>query len=1080
VSKRSGRSRPKPQRTSGYTAPPPHQQLGKGSMRTAPRTPSAIETSMSRAGMDSTAAMGPGRPLNPYQGYSQPPRAMDYPVGVNISTRTRASWGLPSFETIRAIVKAYDVARMCVNHKIDELRSMELMFLPAEGERGDVADAIAAARAVMEFPDRELPYDVWLSKWLENAFKFDAAPLYKRRNRDGDVIGLESLDGTTIMPYIDEHGRRPTAPDPAYYQLIHGQPWNWYSHQDITYCMFRPQEDAPFGTAPMESLLLTANTDIRFQWHFLQMFTEGSIPGGFVEVPPDISSPDQVAEWQDYWDATVMGDQAKLHQLLAVPAGTRVTGTKPEAFDSAFPEYLMMRTCAGHGVIPQDLGLIKDVNRANGETQTDIQFRVNTLPWVNWVQGHLTRYLQRDIGLPVQVKLNTGRDKEDRLADAQAWKIYIESGMASADEGRSEVLGLPVDNERPTPRFFNNTRLGPIPLLAIEGVSGKTDPETHGPAPDQPALDMPYVGPVGVVPQAGTADAAESLSATDAYQVSERNQMLAEQGHAPMPAPVTKAAATAELAAFRKYADNRLARGRWRDFEFRELNDPIAAHRLNDGGRAAVRKAVGSPVAAGLAVRARDTGRVLMLQRGLDEEDPASGTWEFPGGHIEDGESPLAAAVREWSEEVGILLAVGDPAGQWASRDDVYRGFVVDVPDESCVPIFSGRDSVTNPDDPDGDAVQAIAWWDPEQLPGNPAVRDELGCSIEQLLDALDVTYAREGDTGTCPCGTPVVFDPDNGWAHGDGSFGHDDGETVAEKMGLPVIALRKAGRAGPKGQAPDQGPESVKDWPGWSRDLQLARIYADRIREALTGCVDTAALAGRWLAANPIRKAADGGDGGPIAAAQAWLDQNGVRGAIAHAFQDALTGAYAEAYALGGRSAQAMVDGVAPDWGAWMPGDPQAADLILGADGLGDGLRRMLSAQDIQIKSLGSGRFDDLAQAIALSLENGDSVDTLARDLRDILDDASRARMVATTEIARAVAAASFDTYRANGIAYADWLDAEDGRVCAICEDNAANGPYLLAQFPEIPGHPRCRCAPGPVVDASAGSAPPDTNEGE
>ena len=42
--------------------------------------------------------------------------------------------------------------------------------------------------------------------------------------------------------------------------------------------------------------------------------------------------------------------------------------------------------------------------------------------------------------------------------------------------GRSELLGLPVDNERPTPRFFNNTRLGPIPLLAIEGVSGKTDP----------------------------------------------------------------------------------------------------------------------------------------------------------------------------------------------------------------------------------------------------------------------------------------------------------------------------------------------------------------------------------------------------------------------------------------------------------------------------------------------------------------------------------------------------------------------------------------------------------------------------
>jgi SPP1 gp7 family putative phage head morphogenesis protein len=866
----------------------------------------------------------------------------------------------------------------------------------------------------------------------------------------------------------------PAPPTPAYYQLIHGQPWNWYTDQDISYEMFRPQEDAPFGTTPMETILLTANTDLRFQWHFLQMFTEGSVPAGFIEVPPDISSPDQVAEWQDYWDAMVMGDQAKLHQLLAVPAGTKVITTRPEAFDPTFPEYLMMRTCAAHGVVPQDVGLIKDVNRANGETQTDIQFRVNTLPWVMWIEGILTRYLRHDIGLPVQVKLNTGRDKEDRLRDAQAWKIYIETGMASADEGRSEVLGLPVDNERPTPRFFNNTRLGPIPLLAIEGVSGKTDPETHGPAADQPALDMPYVGPVGVVPQAGTTDADESLSATDAYQVAERNQLLGEQGHAPMPAPAQVAkAAAAELAAFRKYVDNHVARGRWRDFEFRTLDDPIAAHRLNAGGRAAVRKAIGAPVAAGLAVRARDTGRVLMLQRGLDPNDPAAGTWEFPGGGIEDGESPLAAAVREWSEEVGILLAVGDPAGQWASRNGVYRGFVVDVPGEDSVPVFSGRDSVTNPDDPDGDAVQAVAWWDPAQLPGNPAVRDELGRDLEQVLDALSVAWAREGDTGTCPCGTPVVFDPDNGWHHADGSYGHDDGKTVAEKMGLPVIGLRKAGGAGPKGQAPDPGPDDVRQWPGWERDQELARIYADRIRATLTDSVDTTGLAGRWLAANPVRKSAD--DDGPLAAAQAWLEQNGVRGAIAHAFHDALTNLYAEAYLLGDRSAQAMVDGSAADWGAWTPGDPQAADLVLGSDGLGEGLQRLLSASDITIKSIGDGRFDDLARALALSLENGDSVETLARDLRDILDNASRARMVAVTETARAVSAASIDTYRRNGVPGKEWLIASG--ACAICQDNADAGVIPLDDsFPSgddsPPGHPTCRCAPAPgfVIGGDAG----------
>ena len=43
-----------------------------------------------------------------------------------------------------------------------------------------------------------------------------------------------------------------------------------------------------------------------------------------------------------------------------------------------------------------------------------------------------------------------------------------------------------------------------------------------------------------------------------------------------------------------------------------------------------------TPVAAGLAVVAEDTGRVLLLQRQLTEGDPNSGKWEFPSGRREE------------------------------------------------------------------------------------------------------------------------------------------------------------------------------------------------------------------------------------------------------------------------------------------------------------------------------------------------------------------------------------------------------------------------------------------------------------
>ena len=48
---------------------------------------------------------------------------------------------------------------------------------------------------------------------------------------------------------------------------------------------------------------------------------------------------------------------------------------------------------------------------------------------------------------------------------------------------------------------------------------------------------------------------------------------------------------------------------------------------------------------------------VLLIRRAEREGDPWSGHMAFPGGHIEAGESPLEAAVRETQEEVGLSLA---------------------------------------------------------------------------------------------------------------------------------------------------------------------------------------------------------------------------------------------------------------------------------------------------------------------------------------------------------------------------------------------------------------------------------------
>lgn len=272
----------------------------------------------------------------------------------------------------------------------------------------------------------------------------------------------------------------------------------------------------------------------------------------------------------------------------------------------------------------------------------------------------------------------------------------------------------------------------------------------------------------------------------------------------------------------------------------------------------------------------------------------------------------------------------------------------------------------------------------------------------------------------------------------------------------------------------------SAKDWPGWGPDQKAVAYWKPRIRRAMRGAIDSRRIAEQWIAERAVLSKADEPDLEDVEDADyddsdittehdpvGWLTAHGIDLTVALAFIREL---HAEGYSIGERSATAMVDGHASvDWSTWKPGHAAAARLIQPGGGA-NGLERLLNEADVTIRSVAAHRMDKLAKVLSEALARGDSTDTLAGDLEDVLDDPGWADMVAVTEISRAVSAATADIYMANGITAVSWVTAADERTCMPCSVNEDTSPIRLgAYFPggvvTPPQHPLCRCCLVPEI---------------
>lgn len=109
-----------------------------------------------------------------------------------------------------------------------------------------------------------------------------------------------------------------------------------------------------------------------------------------------------------------------------------------------------------------------------------------------------------------------------------------------------------------------------------------------------------------------------------------------------------------------------------------------------------------APCAA--VVVADDRGRVLLSRRA---RQPYAGMWEVPGGFVELGEHPAAAARREVREELGVEVTLTGLVGVYVVRSQ--RGGWLEVT------VYCG--TAAGSPRPDPAEVSEWRWFAPDEVP---------------------------------------------------------------------------------------------------------------------------------------------------------------------------------------------------------------------------------------------------------------------------------------------------------------------------------------------------------------------------
>lgn len=222
-----------------------------------------------------------------------------------------------------------------------------------------------------------------------------------------------------------------------------------FGKREIVYMMANPRTDSIYGRSPIEILHDTILTLVYGGEYNLDFYLNNNTPAGFMSV--EGASTEQLKAWREQLQSQFMmednyGNTKKKHfksvftNLPVKHVPIQLTSKDMEVIEQQKWFTKLVWSC--FGVTPTEMGFTEDVNKAVAVVDDKVVKRKAVRPLLSVLQYHINTFIMPEFGHPELEFRFIDYDLDEDLKQHQLYEAQIRMGLKSANEIRTEELGL--------------------------------------------------------------------------------------------------------------------------------------------------------------------------------------------------------------------------------------------------------------------------------------------------------------------------------------------------------------------------------------------------------------------------------------------------------------------------------------------------------------------------------------------------------------------------------------------------------------------------------------------------------------